>query len=156
MMIRRQGAAGPARGSKLGSQPRADNRDRPAVAVVAGVGDELIIEGRAPGKNRKAVIHFEDLLRARVRQTTIADQDAEAAGVEECLMLAGNPVDHAGEPERVIRPAPALAVERQPGRDGPVDIGELVGLDAAVRDAGAGKEAEALDDLLLEIDADPA
>ena len=77
-----------------------------------------------------------------MRQHAVADQDAEAAGIEKGLMHAGNAVDHAGEANRVVGPAPALAGQRKPGRDGAVDVGELVGLDVAVGDAGAREHAE--------------
>ena len=91
-----------------------------------------------------------------MRQLSVADQDAEAAVVEKGLVHAGNAVDDAGKADRVVRPAPLLAGERKAGRDGAVDIGEFVGLDVAVRPAGADESAEIGRDLLLEIDADAA
>src|ERR1700738_4070943 len=57
-----------------------------------------------------------------------------------------------GEAESVIRASPQLAVEREPGHDGLIDIGELVGLDLPVRYADASEDAHVGDDLLLPTD----
>src|SRR5579871_2825174 len=90
-----------------------------------------------------------------MRQHAIADQDAEAAGIEERLMHAGDVVDHAGKADGVVGPAPLLALERQSRRQRAVDVGKIPRLDAAVGPAGASKHAELFADLLLQIDADP-
>jgi Carbohydrate-selective porin, OprB family/Recombination endonuclease VII len=103
------------RPSKLRPQPAADHRNGPAVAVVGGVRDELVIERQPPGEERQAVVHLDDLLRARIGQLAVADENAETAGIEKGLMLSGDSVDDAGQSERVVRPTPALAVERQAG-----------------------------------------
>ena len=91
-----------------------------------------------------------------MRQHAVAGQDAEPTGVEEGLVFAGNAVDHAGEAERVVRPAPLLAGERQPRRDGAVDVGELIGLDITIGPPGAGEDAKLFVDLLLKVGTDPA
>ncbi len=66
------------------------------------------------------------------------------------------PLTTVAKAERVVRPAPLLAGEREAGRDGPVDVGKLIGLDIAIGPPGAGEDAELFGDLLLEIGADPA
>src|SRR5580700_953301 len=96
------------------------------------------------------------MLEAGMRQHAVADQDAETAVVEEGLVHAGNAVDHGGKADGVVGPPPLLAGERQPGRDGAVDVGELIRLDIAIRPAGARKDTEPVGDLLFEIGADPA
>jgi hypothetical protein len=40
-----------------------------------------------------------------MRQLSIADQDAQASGVEERLMDAGNAVDDASDADGIVRPA---------------------------------------------------
>src|SRR4051812_17878056 len=37
---------------ELRMQPRRDHRNRPAIPVIGGIGDELIIEGQLPGIHR--------------------------------------------------------------------------------------------------------
>src|SRR5271165_4304735 len=71
---------------KICAQPCADDRNRAAVAVISRVGNELIIEGDPPGENGQAVIHLENFLSARIGQLAVADQDAQAAGIEKRLM----------------------------------------------------------------------
>src|SRR5437588_11062324 len=85
--------------SKLRAQPRADHGDRTAIAVVGRVDDELVVDREPPGKQRQAVIGLDDLFRARMRQLAVAHDNAEAAGVEECLMHARNAVDNSGQSE---------------------------------------------------------
>ena len=74
------------RASKLCVQPRSDNRDRAAIAVIGWIGDELIIEGHAPGEHGEAVVHLDDLFGAGIWQPTIADENAEAACIEKGLV----------------------------------------------------------------------
>src|SRR5262249_55031678 len=96
-------------------EPAGEQVDRAAVGVVARIDDELIIErelGR--GGERVAVIGFENLLRAGARQLAVADEDPEAAGVEESLVHAGSSVDHGGDAERVVGAAPLFTVDRHP------------------------------------------
>ena len=48
---------------ELRAQAGAENRDRAAVPIEGGVRDQLIVQGRAPDRYRKAVIAFNNLLR---------------------------------------------------------------------------------------------
>ena len=89
-----------------------EDRDGTPVTVVGRIDDELIIKRHGRSEQRERVIGLDDLFRARMRQHAVADQDAEPAVVEELLVHFGNTVDDAGEPERVVRPAPLLAFER--------------------------------------------
>ena len=82
---------------------------RTAVGVVAGIGDELIVEGElGPVIQCDAVIGFENLLSAVVRQLTVAKQDAEPAGVEESNVGVRDAVDDAGDFNRVVGPTTDL------------------------------------------------
>ena len=127
----------------------------PPVGIVAGIGDELIIDGnpRRSGQ-RVTVIGFDNAFDAGMRQLPITDQDAGAAGVEIGLMYAGNAVDDAADADGVVRPAPLLAIDGYAAGRGAVGIGEVPGLDGAISPAAARKHAERLGDLLLQIDAD--
>src|SRR5262249_15023722 len=116
--------------------------------------NERIIEREVGGGGeRVAVIGFENPLRPGVRELAVADENAQAAGVEEGLVNIGNVVDDAGDADRVVRPAPALAVDRDPARDRAVDVGEIPRLDLSVAPSGAREYADRVVDLLLEIDA---
>ena len=114
-------------------QTRAEHGNRSAILIVAGVDNELIVGGHMRrGRDCIIVIGLDDLFRSRMRQHAVADQYAEPAGIKECFVLFGNAVDDAGDAERVVRPAPLLAVERQSCRRGAVDVGKFIGLDFAV------------------------
>src|SRR5579872_1360692 len=96
--------------SKLPVRAGGEDVGRAAVGVVAGIGDELIIEGElGRGRQRVAVIGLENLLEAIVRQLTVADEDAEPAGVEESDMGRGDAIDNAGNADGVVGPAPRFA-----------------------------------------------
>src|SRR5581483_12451772 len=137
-------------------QANTENRGRASVAVIGGIDDQLVVERDLRGKPGKAVIGLEDAFVARVRQLAVADQDTEAAGVEKRLMNIGDAVVDAGNAPDVVVAPPQLAGDRKPRRHRAVDVGELVRLLVAVGPAGAGKEAEIVVDLLLQIHADAA
>jgi hypothetical protein len=82
--------------SKLRVQPHRERRHRSAVAVVTGIDDELVVRGGPQRAEWKAVIGFHDLFVARMRELAVADQDAEAAGIEIGDMWCGKAVDDAG------------------------------------------------------------
>src|ERR1700733_8162091 len=89
---------------------RSEDIRRAAVGVIAGIGDELIVEGQLDrGIQRVAVIGLENLLQAVIRQLPVADKDAEPASVEESNMRAGDAVDDAGNANGVVGPAPRFA-----------------------------------------------
>src|SRR5262249_23276867 len=136
---------------KLRAQPRPDYRHRTAIAIVGRIDDELIVGRDPPVADRKAVIRFQDLLDAGMRQPAVADQDAEPAGIEVGLMRARNSVDSTGDRERVVGPAPPLPRNRRPDRHRAVDVGELVRFEIAVRKAGAREYADAVSNLLPEV-----
>src|SRR5713226_8601450 len=133
---------------KLRAQPRPDDRHWAAVAIVGGIDDELIVGRGPPIADRKAVVGFQDLLEAGMRQLAVADQDAEPAGIEVSLMHTRNAVDNASDPESVVGPAPPLPGNRGPDRRGAIDVGELVRFAIAVRKAGAREYADAVRNLL--------
>ena len=138
-------------------KPPGENIYRAAIGVVGRVDDELIVDSNPRrGGKRVAVIRLDDLLEAGMRQLPVADEDAQSAGIEKGLMHAGNAVDDAGKADRIVRPAPLLAVERNAAGNGAVDIGEFVRLDVAVGPAGADESAEIGRDFLLDIHADAA
>jgi len=118
--------------SELRVQPRTENGNRSAVAVVGGIDHELVVQCDAPERQRKAVVGFDDLLGTGMRQLSIADENAEPAGVEKRysaeipLMTPANP-----------KVAPLRALESESGSHRAVDIGELVGFDISVGHACA-------------------
>jgi hypothetical protein len=92
---------------ELPVRPGGEDVHRATVGVVAGIGDELIIEAQLDRRiQRIAVIRLENLLQAVVRQLSVADEDAEPAGVEEGDVGAGDSVDDPGNADGVVGPAP--------------------------------------------------
>jgi len=85
--------------SELRVQPRTENGNRSAVAVVGGIDHELVVQCDARERQRKAVVGFDDLLGTGMRQLSIADENAEPAGVEKRYVFSRNPVDDAGKSE---------------------------------------------------------
>src|ERR1035437_3063564 len=73
-----------------------------SVAVVCWIYDELIVKRDLPGKHRKAIICLHDLFAARIWQHAVADEDAQATGIEKRLVHAGNAVYDTGDAERVV------------------------------------------------------
>src|SRR6202007_2545382 len=83
-----------------------------------------------------------------------ANTPPEAPAASRRLPMVGDSVDCAGESYRVVRPPPARAGQREPGRDRLVDVGEIDLLYRALRNAGASKDAKISGELLLEIEPD--
>src|SRR6516225_9931664 len=78
-------------------EPQAKNVYRPAVGIVGGIADGLIVEADLNrGAKSVFVIGLDDLLRPVMGQFAIAYDDAQAAGVEIGRVGAGNAVDDAG------------------------------------------------------------
>ena len=134
--------------------PSGEGINRSAIRIVGGVVDELIIEGEfCHGGQRIAVIGLDELLQARMRQLPIADKNASPSEIEKLLVDTGNTVDHTGNSNPVVRPAPLLSGKRDACLDRAVDVGKIPWLDCAVGPAGASKHAEVCRDLLLDVDA---
>jgi hypothetical protein len=74
-------------------KPGCDDRGRAAIAVITGVLDQLIIQTGEPRSDWNAVERFDDLLRPRVRQLSVAYQNAETSVVEIGFMYAGDAID---------------------------------------------------------------
>ena len=89
----------------------------------------------------------------RIRQLSVADEETQAPGVEIGFVDWGNAVDDAGHTNRVVRPAPLFAIDRDAHLHGAVDVGKIPWLDVAVGPTGAREQADGLGNLLLEIDA---
>ena len=67
--------------------PNGKDRDRPAITVVARVCDELVVKTDADRSDRaEFIVAFEYLFVTRVRQLSVADENAEAASVQELLV----------------------------------------------------------------------
>src|SRR5208283_5629590 len=82
------------RSSECGVKPPGKDINRPAVGVVAGVDDELIVEGDfRRGGQSVAVIGFDDLLGTGMREHSVTDEDAEASRIEKRLVFGGNSID---------------------------------------------------------------
>src|SRR5262245_23696814 len=128
---------------------------RTAVPVVGGVRDELVVEADAHvGCKRVAVISLEDFFEPGIRQLSVADEDAQAAGVEKRLVNAADTVDDTRDTDGIVRPAPVLAVDRDAARHRPVAVGKVPRLDVGVGPAGAGEDPDRVRDLLLQVHAD--
>ena len=86
---------------------------RPAIGVVSGVDDELIVEGKPRrGSEGVTVIGLDDLLKAGIRQLSVADDDTQSSGIQKGLVHAGNAVDDTGNADRIVGPAPLSAGDR--------------------------------------------
>src|SRR6516165_8880757 len=139
---------------ELRVQPHRESVYRTAISVVGGVVHELIIEAQpCRGRQRVAVVGLEDLFEPGIWKLAVADQDPQAAGVEEGLVDTRDVVDDAGYADRIVRPAPLLAVDRDTARNGSVDVGEIPRLKVAVGPAGARKHTHRFGHLLLEVEA---
>src|ERR1700682_4104056 len=139
------------RSSKLRMSTRREDRNGPAVGVVGGIGDELIIERqRTPLVDLICIVRLEDFLFAVV-QLAITDQQTYATGSEEIAMRAGETVDRPSNSDCVIRPPPGAALDRDAARHATVDVGERQDLVLAVVPAGAGEDADVLGDRLLHV-----
>jgi len=135
-------------------KPHAKNVYRPAVGIVGGIADELIVEADFNrGAKSVAVIGLDDLLQPVMRQFAVAYDDAQAAGVEIGRVGAGNAVDDAGDAKRVIRPVPPLAVQRDPCLDRAVAVGVVPRLDIAVGPTRATEHAHGVGHLLRYVEA---
>src|SRR5215467_6672780 len=100
--------------SELRPHPHPEYRRRATVAIVPRVGDELIVKRHAPERYGEAVIHLDDLLRTVIRKFSIAEEQAETAGIEIGAMSIRDAVDDAGDAERIVRSPPSVAFEREP------------------------------------------
>src|SRR5262249_2590411 len=95
-----------------------EDRCRPAAAVIGRMVDELIVETEMrPLEHTDAVEGLEDLLRTGIRQSAVADDAAEPARGEIKLALMRDPIDRAGQSERVVGAVPSRAGQRQPAGD---------------------------------------
>src|SRR5262249_20285252 len=60
---------------KLSAQASFDDRHRAAVAIESRVDDELVVCRQPPTTDWQAVVGFQNLLRARMWQLAVTDQD---------------------------------------------------------------------------------
>src|ERR1700730_13671002 len=96
---------------KLSMSARREDRNRPAVGVVGGIGDELIIESqRTPLVDLICIECLENFLFAVV-QLAITDQQTDATGCEEVAVGVGKTVDDASKTDGVIRSTPGAALD---------------------------------------------
>src|SRR5581483_11619398 len=101
------------RESKLSVQAAREDRDRATIGVVGGIDDVLIVEGQgAPARELQRVVGLENPLRAVV-QPAVADQEAEAARSQEVAVRLREPVHRAADADRVVRPPPETALDRE-------------------------------------------
>src|ERR1700738_2258751 len=127
---------------------------RAAVGVVGGVGDELILRRKGEALvDRIGVVGLENALVAII-ELAVTDQEAKAARGQEVPVGSRKSVDRAANAERVAGASPIAALDRQAAGETAIDIGKRQDLVLAVVPAGAGKQADILDELLLEIGGD--
>src|SRR5579871_369544 len=125
-------------------QPAREDRDRPAIGVVGGVVDELIIGGEGHAlADRIGVIGFENLLRTIV-QLAITDQQAEAAGGEEVAMRLRQSVDRTADANGVVASSPIAALDGKPAGQAAIDVSERQDLVLAIIPARAREQADVL------------
>src|SRR4029079_3593860 len=96
------------------------------------------------------------MLEACVGQDAVADDNAEATGIEESLMRVADLVDNAGKANGVVGPPPRLSCLSYAKHHGTIGVGDLVVLNVGVCDPGASEDSEIGRDLLFEIHADAA
>ena len=119
-------------------KPRADHGRGAAIAVVAWIVDELIVQRYAPAVERKHVIGLYNTLETRVRQLSVADQYAQATIVQKNLVTGRDIIDDPSHAPDIIWSAlaqEALAALR---------LGDGASTNAAGRVALARFFAEAL------------
>src|SRR6516225_9244792 len=98
---------------ELAVQPAREDRDRPAIGVVGGVADKLIVGGEGDAlHDRIGVVGFKNLL-GTIIELAVADQQAEAAGGEEVAMRLRQSVDRAADADGVVRSSPIAALDGQ-------------------------------------------
>jgi hypothetical protein len=88
------------------------NGDRPAIAIVGGISDELIVEHDLPSVDRKLIIGLDYLLQSGVRELTVTNKNAQSSLIEEFGMDRSNRVHDACKSNCVVWPSPALAGKR--------------------------------------------
>src|SRR5712691_2857409 len=137
---------------KLPVQAAREDRDRPAVGVIGGSGDQRIIGGEGEGfVERKGVIGFQNALRLVV-ESAVADQRSKAAGGEEIAVVPRERVDRPADADHVVGPAPFGALDRGAKRGAGVDIRERHDLVLAVVPAPAAEQSDVAGQGLLEIE----
>src|SRR5271167_1568395 len=143
------------RGSlELRVQPHCNHRYRPAITVIGGMIDPLIVQTKiGEFQHCGGIVGFDDLFRAGVRQAAIADENAQAAGVQISFARAGYAIVDGGQSNGIVAPMPARALQRKPRGQGTVNVRKLVGLDIAAGLAGANERAQIRGDLLLKTQA---
>src|SRR5258706_8360244 len=88
-----------------------------------------------------------------MRQPSVADQNAEPAGVQVTFARGGNAVVDRGKTQGVAGAMPAGPLQRESRGHSPVDIREFIRLHIADGFAEARKEAQVPGQLLLDIEA---
>ena len=74
-------------------QPRRKNRNRPAIRIVGGVYDELIVKGECGlFQDRERIIGLQNSFRLIVERT-VADENSQTARRNERAMVGGQCVD---------------------------------------------------------------
>ena len=114
-------------GSELRVKPNCTQFGPTTVAVVRGVRDSLVVESEAASRRgREVAVGLEDALRSGVRQPAVADEQAEATGIQEPLSRLRYSVDDRSGGEGIVRALPDNAAQRRSRDERTVDVGELV------------------------------
>ena len=115
-----------------------------------------IERGKSTTPDINLIISFEDILSAGMRELSISDEDAKPTGIKKGLMHALNPIDRSGNANGIVGPAPSRAGQREPRRYGSVYVGKLIRFDIVGGESRASEEAKVRQNLLLDIEANPA
>lgn len=106
------------------------------IPVVLWVADDLAIEPSVNWIERLPVAEkLADRFGTVMRKPAIANQHADPARIEIALMLAADPVHDRSDAYRFAVATPALSTNRRARRDASIDVGEIVRLDLAIRQA---------------------
>ena len=67
--------------------PCGEDIRRSSVGVEAGIVDELVVDGKPRGGGQSVVIiSLDDLFESGIRQLPVANEDAQATGIEPCCV----------------------------------------------------------------------
>src|ERR1700728_3384321 len=98
---------------KLRVQAHRGDRCRSTVPIVGGMIDPLIVEAQMRKvKHCERIIGLEDLLGPWVRQTPVAYEDAQSAGVQVTLARRAYAVVDRGQTQSIVCAPPARPLQR--------------------------------------------
>src|SRR6266700_2241663 len=93
--------------SILDMSAHAKNRDRASVAIIGGMGDQLVIGGQYESfGDIYVVIGFDNVLRTIMGQLSVANEDSKPARREVSPCAIRQPIRHRGKTENILGSSP--------------------------------------------------